>query len=170
MRKLQENWRLGCLFWLLALVIVLAEGQLNAETDAETRCPWDRVVSVTITDYRLPQSVWLFPKVNPLESSFFTALEATPAEDTLSLWVGYDTGGWALPADHTPALWIVATLDDGSQRWARVDVAGSTPDTAYVWTWYSLEQHADVNGEHYGAHDFCQAMTLDKSNVEWLIS
>lgn len=76
-----------------------------------------------------------------------------------SFWVGYDHGGFAMPADATDALRLTLTTADGGERWFDVLWSEQTPDTYYALPFANTVAYADANGEHYGTHP-CAAFVL----------
>ena len=64
-------------------------------------------------------------------------------------WIGYERGGWELPAD----LEMISRIDfaDGGvlEYWSENEQA------RYIIVFTSYAQSADGNGNNFGSHEFC---------------
>ena len=86
-----------------------------------------------------------------------------------SFWLGYDAGGFAMPADATDALRLTLYTEDGRELWFDVLWSEATPDTYYALPFAVTEAYADANGEHYGTHP-CAAFTLTRAQFARLLA
>lgn len=71
-------------------------------------------------------------------------------------WIGYPAG-WDLPPDITRTARIDFAEDGGVWLYE----APSQPGTRWYWWFFSYQQTADANGDHFGAHEFCAVIVRD---------
>lgn len=92
------------------------------------------------------------------------ALEALWTIEGESIWIGYDQGGWDLPAGFASLrferYWIRG-YKDGDEFWAMLR---TTPDYSLAIVYENTEPFADANGEHYGYHP-CGGWEITQEDV-----
>lgn len=71
-------------------------------------------------------------------------------------WLGYENGGWDLPAD----LKRVSVIDF-AEGGLWLYTSKSVPDSRWYWLFFDYEATADANGNHYGQHNFCAVVVTD---------
>jgi hypothetical protein len=120
--------------WLIATILILsALIGVRADTERALDCVSDAV--------GIEYHTWL---VDMPEWDDLLALEG------VSVWVGYDAGGWDVPEDIHNHGRIT-----GTQYGERVEVwvwHSDQSDRYYLFPFSSMRRFADSNGEHYGVH------------------
>jgi hypothetical protein len=93
-------------------------------------------------------ATWYYPRVwQDVADEQWQALSVLPGD---SVWIGYDAGGWGIPADIQGA-WLITQKPrkGGMEVW--IWHSEATGDY-YLFPFVSMERFADKNGEHYGVH------------------
>lgn len=91
-------------------------------------------------------------------------IEALWALEGESIWIGYENGGWAYPADMAEmtfaSYWVFGKYG-GEKFWVTLYVAD---EYALGFVYDNTDPFADSNGEHMGYHP-CGGWQLDVDSV-----
>ena len=95
-------------------------------------------------------------ELDTIEWAEIEALEGTP------IWVGYENGGWNVPADlhNRPERVYRGMGEDGQPVMIWVTSAPSDPSAEYWFVFDDVTPYA-INGAHYGVHP-CGAYRVER--------